>query len=124
MVPLNEISTSLFGVPLTVLGMSAAGAFASFAYGKSEMSRKRLFVLAVVNTLLGAFGVAVLPAWLKWAWVTPTMQPPIAGLLAFFSRWTVPLVIEMAPQWVRGWVSSVAQKQGSNVVGDEHEKRS
>lgn len=105
----NDLSTPLMGVPLTVLATAAGGAFASFAYGGTEKSRARLFFLALANTYLGAVGVAVIPSFLGWQWVTPVMQPPLAGLLAFFARWSIPLFIEQAPQWIRDRISSLSQ---------------
>jgi len=106
----NSVSMPLFGVPLTVLGMAAGGAFASFAYGQPEKSRLKLFGMAIANTFLGALSVALLPVWLDWTWVTPMLQPPLAGFLAFIARWVIPLVIELAPQWVRNWISSLANR--------------
>lgn len=104
----------LLGVPVTVIGTAAAGAFASFAYGATETSRRRLFALAFTNTFIGALSVAVFPAWLGWQWMTPVLQPPVAGLLAFIARWAIPLIVELAPQWIRNWIGSLGAKQNSN----------
>lgn len=105
----NEVSTPMLGVPLTVLGTAAGGALASFAYGIPEATRMRLFFLAISNTFIGALGVAVLPVWLGWQWVTPVLLPPVAGLLAFVARWVIPLVVELAPQWIRNWIGSLGK---------------
>lgn len=114
---LPDLVTPLFGVRLSVLITAAGGAFASFAYGAGETSRKRLFITAIANTFLGAVGVAILPAWLGWQWVTPILQPPVAGILAFFARWTIPLIVELAPQWIRNWIGSLGQGK-NNSPGD------
>jgi hypothetical protein len=105
----NDVTVPLLGVPLTVLGTAAGGAFASFAYGSHETSRVRLFVTAIVNTFLAALSVAVFPVWLNWEWLTPVLKPPVAGLLAFIARWVVPLVVEMAPQWIRNKLGTIGQ---------------
>lgn len=97
----NELSVPLFGAPLTVIGMAFGGALASFAYGKPETSRKRLFLTVLANTYLGTIVVVILPAWLSWGWVDPVLAPPLAGAMSFALRFTVPVAIELVPQWIR-----------------------
>ena len=97
----NDLSTPVLGVPLTVLGTGAGGAFASYAYGSPEKSRAKLFMTVIANTFLAAAGVAVIPKFFGWTWVTPVVQPPLAGLLAFFARWAIPMSIELAPGWLK-----------------------
>ncbi len=97
----NNISVPVFGVSLTSLGMALGGAFASFAYGEPEHSRLKLFSLVIANSFIATVAVAIVPVWLKWEWVTPLLQPPLAGGVAFAARWAIPLAVELAPAWLR-----------------------
>ena len=97
---LNNVSVPLLGVPLTVIGMAAAGAYLSFAYGKPEKNRKKLYGLAVANTFLACVAVAVLPKALGWEWTVPKIEAPLAGLFAFGARWFIPAFVESIPEWI------------------------
>lgn len=98
---LIDSSIPLFGVPLTAIGMAAAGATMSFAFGQAEKSRRRLFGVAIAGTFAGACGVTVVPAFLGLEWVSPVVQPPLAFFLAFFSRWIIPLLVDVLPSVIR-----------------------
>lgn len=98
----NNLSIPLFGAPLTVIGMAMGGALASFAYGEPEKSRLKMFFLVIANTFLATLAIVVLPAWLEWTWITPILQPPVAGGLAFVARWVIPVFVEIGPQLIRG----------------------
>lgn len=97
----NNLSMPFLGVPLTVIGMAAAGAYLSFAYGKPEPNRKKLYGLAIANTFLACVSVAVLPRMLGWDWAVPKIEAPLAGFFAFGSRWFIPAFIESVPEFVR-----------------------
>jgi hypothetical protein len=97
----NDLSIPLFGVPLTVIGMAAAGAYLSFAYGKPEKDRKKLYLLALANTFLACVCVAVLPSALGWECANHRIEAPLSGLFAFGARWWVPAFIESIPQWIQ-----------------------
>lgn len=97
----NDISIPLLGVPLTVIGMAAAGAYLSFAYGKPERNRKKLYGLAVANTFLACVCVAVLPQAFGWEWTVPRLEAPLAGLFAFGARWFIPAFVESIPAWIQ-----------------------
>lgn len=97
----NDISIPLFGVPLTVITMAAGGALASFAYGEPITSRKKLYILAAVNTFLASVAVGVFPTMLGWAWASPKIAPPLAALIAALCRFAVPAIVEMVPELLR-----------------------
>ena len=98
---INGWSIPLFGVPLTVVAMAAAGATISFAYGEPVRSRRKLFTLAAANTFVAAIAVAVIPQALGWEWVDARLQPPLAGLVAIGARWFVPQFINLVPEMLR-----------------------
>lgn len=98
---INGWSIPMFGVPLTVLAMAAAGATISFAYGEPVKSRKKLFTLAIANTFIAAISVAVVPEAFGWSWVSDKLEPPLAGLVAIASRWVVPNFIDLVPEVLR-----------------------
>ena len=98
---INGWSIPMFGVPLTVLAMAAAGATISFAYGEPVKSRRKLFTLAIANTFIAAISVAVVPEAFGWNWVSEKLEPPLAGLVAIASRWIVPNFIDLVPEVLR-----------------------
>jgi hypothetical protein len=98
---LLDVRIPFFNAPITVIGMAAAGATMSFAFGLPEPSRKRLFGVALASMFLGTCAVTIVPAWLNLEWVTPVIQPPLAFFLAFIARWCVPLFVEVLPSMAR-----------------------
>lgn len=95
--PFLEVRLPFFNAPITVVGMAAAGAVMSFAFGPPEASRKKLFFVALAATFIGTCAVTVLPAAFGLAWVTPIVVPPLAFFLAFLTRYVVPLVLKLLP---------------------------
>lgn len=95
---INGWSIPLFGVPLTVVAMAAAGATISFAYGEPVKSRKKLFTLALANTFIATIAVAVIPKAFGWDWADARLEPPLAGLVAVGARWFVPQFISLVPE--------------------------
>ena len=97
---LNNWSIALFNVPITVIGMAAAGSILSFAYeaegSKPKMTRKKMYFLAVANTVLASAAVAVLPSWLGWTWVSKGgMEGSLALLVAASARFVIPAILSM-----------------------------
>lgn len=98
---LNNLSISLFNVPITVVFMAAAGALLSFAYnvdGDDKMPRRKLFVLVLANTMLACAAVAVLPQWLGWSWNSPKIEGSLALLFAAIARFAVPWGLKVMPE--------------------------
>ena len=97
-----EATLPFFNVPITTLGMSAAGSLLGFAYGSPVDDRRKLFGYAIGGTFIGIWAVQILPKWLEWGWFLPELQPAVAGIVALLSRWIVPFVIEQIPAlWKR-----------------------
>lgn len=90
-----------FDVTLGTLGMAVAGSLIAFAYGTPVESRRKLFGYAVGGIFIGLWCAQLVPHVMGWAWYTPAMQPPVAGIFALLSRWVVPLVIEQVPALYR-----------------------
>lgn len=90
-----------FDVRLTTVGMAAAGSLIAFAYGTPVKSRKRLFGYAIGGVFIGVWIVQLAPAWFGWAWYSPALEPPLAGIIALLSRWIVPFFIEQTPSILR-----------------------
>lgn len=101
---LNNISISLFNVPITVVAMAAAGALLSFAYnieGDDKMPRRRLYVLVVANTMLACAAVAVVPQWMDWSWNSPKIEGSLALIFAALARFVIPLGLKLIPEMGR-----------------------
>lgn len=97
---LNNLSITLFNVPITVVFMAAAGALLSFAYnveGDEKMPRRKLFVLVIANTMLACAAVAVLPQWLGWDWNSPKIEGSLALLFASLARFVIPWALKLIP---------------------------
>lgn len=99
----DSLLITLFGVPLPVIGMAAAGAM--FSHGlndsvKPKPKRKQLYFWVGATTFLSTVSVAVLPPMLGWEWVSPALQAPFAGFLGFSAQWTVPHIIKAMPKLV------------------------
>src|SRR5690606_16606624 len=87
---LNNWSLALFNVPVTVLGMAAAGSILSFAYdvedGGKKMSRNRLYFLAAANAIFAAATVSLIPQWMGWDWMNHGLEGSLSLLLAAVAR--------------------------------------
>lgn len=98
---INNWSLSLFNVPVTVLGMAAAGSILSFAYdmeGGKKMTRKRLYFLAAANTVLAAAAVSLIPQWMGWTWMNQGLHGSFALLLAAVARFAIPAFLHLIPE--------------------------
>ncbi|HEY4531525.1 MAG TPA: hypothetical protein VIG97_14580 [Luteimonas sp.] len=99
-----------FDVTLGTLGMAVAGSLIAFAYGTPVESRRKLFGYAVGGIFIGLWCAQLVPHVMGWAWYTPAMQSPVAGIFALLSRWVVPLVIEQVPALYRRIFNTGAPK--------------
>ena len=104
------ITLPFFDVTLATLGMAVAGSMIAFAYGTPVDGRRKLFGYAVGGIFIGVWCAQLAPLVLGWAWYTPALQPPVAGLSALMSRWLMPLVIEQVPALYRRVFNTGASK--------------
>lgn len=88
----NMWSIPLFGVPLTVVGMSVLGASLGAAYGPPIKDRGKLFTAIASHAFLSSVLVAVIPPALGWEWVHEGLQGPMAGAASFIAPFTIPAV--------------------------------
>lgn len=98
---LNDWSLALFNVPVTVLGMAAAGSILSFAYdvdGEKKMSRNRLYFLAGANAVFAAAIVSLVPNWMGWNWMNHGLEGSLALLMAATARFAIPAFIKLIPE--------------------------
>ena len=96
-----HLTLPFFDVTIATLGMAVAGSLIAFAYGTPVDGRRKLFGYAVGGIFIGVWCAQLAPLVLGWAWYTPALQPPVAGLSALMSRWLMPLVIEQVPALYR-----------------------
>lgn len=102
----NDITTPLFGVPLTVLAMAAAGSLIGFAYTPPLESRKKLYTLALANTILAAWFVVLIPEWQNWI-IKPILLPPLAGLTAAANCIFIPMIFARLPTFFSGLIDYI-----------------
>ena len=98
---INQWSVQLFNVPLTVVGMAAAGTFISFGYGPKAENRRTIYMEALFITFLSVVTVTVLPAILGWQWVKPELQGPFAGFLGVLGRFSFEPLRALFPELLR-----------------------
>lgn len=100
----DEYLIAFFGVGFTTLGMSAAGAMFSFAWGTRSKSRFMLFFTAGAATFIGASAVTGLPAFFtSMDSVREGAQPVVGFFYALFTRWTMPIIVDILPMLIRRW---------------------
>lgn len=97
----NQWSLPLLGVPLTVVMVAAFGAFLSNAYHTERLPPRKLYFYALTNTFLASISAAVVPKMMGWEWVTPTLEAPLAGMMAFAAQWWVPTALSIVPEFLR-----------------------
>lgn len=114
----GDISLSLFGVPLTVVGVATAGAFISIAYGTPESSRQRMFLRAFANAFLSIVLVAILPPMFGWDWVDARLEPPLAGVTSIALKYIIPMIPEIIKKWLRLEKYDETYSNGSNNYGN------
>jgi hypothetical protein len=100
------------GVPFTSVGMSAAGAMLSFAFGKGEANRLKLFGTAVGATFIGAAAITGLPALFHLTPVAEDARPVVGFFYALFTRWAMPVIIDVFPMLLRRWLNIPAKSDG------------
>lgn len=98
---LNDVSVPLFGTPLTVLAMAAAGTYLSASQAKPEKKSGKFYLKHIGYWFMAITSVSIIPNLLGWDWATPRLEGPIAGALAFSARHWVPAVIESVPEIVK-----------------------
>lgn len=103
-----------FNVGLSTLGMAAAGSMIGFAYGTPVTSRRKLYGYAIGGTFIGVWVVQILPSWLGWQWYSPTMEGPMAGIVALLSRWLVSSLIEHIPVIWDKFIAAQASKSNKH----------
>lgn len=119
---LNDVSLALLGIPITAVGMAAAGAVMSYAFGTSERSRKKLFFVAIASTIFGAAMVTLLPALFGWE-LKEEAQPPMAFVCALFSRWMVPAIKGALPAMANAAASIFNKGGGYGGYGGPYDMR-
>lgn len=97
---INEWSVQLFSVPLTVVGMAAAGTLLSFGYGPKSESRKKIYLEAMFVTFVSVCAVAVIPNVMDWT-IKPELQAPTAGVIGALGRFAVDPLIKLIPELLR-----------------------
>lgn len=107
---INEATSDMFGVDsVLVVLLAALGAYLSFSYvddskpNSKPISRKKLYLFTIINTLLAITCVAVLPAMLGWDWYSPKVEGSLAFIFAFAARYVAPLFLESLPEIFRKW---------------------
>lgn len=104
---------AFIGVPFTVVGMAAAGAMMSFAFGQTERKRFKLLATAIAATLIGAAAVTAVPEFTPLDPVSDGARPVAGFFYALFARWTMPIIIDVIPMLIRRWLNiPVKQVEG------------
>jgi hypothetical protein len=98
---LNALSVPLFGVPLTVVAMAAAGTFLSASQGVPEKKGVKFYLKHSGYMFMAIVSVSIIPNIMGWDWAVPRLEGPIAGGLAFSARHWVPATVELIPEIIK-----------------------
>lgn len=98
---LDGMIVSLFGVPLAVIAMAAAGTFLSASQAKPEKKNLRFYLKHVGYWFMAIVSVTLIPNLMGWDWVTPRLEGPIAGGMAYAARFWIPATLESIPEIVK-----------------------
>lgn len=110
----DDYLVAFFGVGFTTLGMSAAGAMFSFAWGTRSKSRLMLFFTAGAATFIGASAVTGIPAFFPSVGdVREGAQPVVGFFYALFTRWAMPIIVDIIPMLIRRWFN-IPSNPGNN----------
>lgn len=108
----DQYVIAFVGVPFTVVGMSAAGAMLSYAFGTGEASRAKLFLTATAATFIGAAAVTWVPSLFHVFDIADAAKPVAGFFYALFTRWLMPVFIEILPMLVRRWFNIPEKSKG------------
>lgn len=97
----QDVSVPYLGVPLPVVACCLAGALFGIAYGEAIQPRAKMYQLVLANTFLSALLVTILPLIPMFHFLHEIPQAPLGGAIAFFSRWTIPVLIVKIPQLLK-----------------------
>lgn len=117
---LNDLSISLFNVPVTVVFMAFAGAMLSFAYnvdGDDKISRRKFYGLIIANTIFACAAVAVIPQWMGWVWASSKVEGSLALLFAAIARFIVPLLLKFLPDILKRLTKIGEYQQNQDSYG-------
>jgi hypothetical protein len=84
----------------------------SFAFGKGEPNRVKLFATAVGATFIGAAAITFVPEFFNLRPVTESARPVVGFFYALFTRWMMPVLIDVAPMLLRRWLNIPAKAEG------------
>lgn len=104
---------AFIGVPFTVVGMSAAGSLMSFAFGSPEPNRLKLVFTAGAATLIGAAAVTGIPALIHMNQIAEAARPVAGFFYALFTRWAMPVLIDVLPMLIRRWLNIPEKNSGA-----------
>ena len=93
----NDLTTPVIGVPMTVIGLAAFGAFLGQARDEPEKNRKKMYWLYAGNVFMSVVCVAILPHFFGWDWVDSRLEGPLAGLFAYASKVWIPAFLNALP---------------------------
>jgi hypothetical protein len=100
-----DAPVAVMGISVAVLLSALAGALLGVIYGAPLKSRAEVLAATTVNTFIGAAAAVLAPYVPGFAWLGPVPDGVIALLLAFAMRWAIPVVLEVLPGAIRGFLS-------------------
>lgn len=113
--PLFQLFTTyvqqpVWGVPVTVMGASAAGATLSLFFGDPLPTRRALFGQVLAATFFGAASAVLLSDAMGWEWASKNISM-FAMISAAMIRWFLPSIIERVKQLIKEFKFSFTKKQ-------------
>lgn len=104
------VQQPVWGVPVTVIGASAAGATLSLFFGDPLPTRRALFGQVMAATFFGAAGAVLVSDAMDWEWASKNISM-FAMVSAALIRWFLPSIIERVKQLIKEFKFSFTKKQ-------------
>lgn len=104
------VQQPVWGVPVTVIGASAAGAALSLFFGDPLPTRRALFGQVLAATFFGAAGAVLVSDAMDWEWASKNISM-FAMISAAMIRWFLPSIIERVKELIKEFKFSFTKKQ-------------
>jgi hypothetical protein len=99
---LDDSTMFLLGVCFNALFLSTIGSLLAILLGAEAIKPpRRMWILFTASALIGAVAVVILPKIPMLHWTGEIPAQATALVMGFALRWVIPIVIDVAPAWIR-----------------------
>lgn len=96
----TNVTVPVMGASVTTIGAAFIGSVLSFFFGDPATSRRQLFGMVILGTVIGSVAAAMLPH--LWSW-TAQVQGPVAIVCALVTRHLLPPAVERGKELIKSF---------------------